>query len=911
MKRVNRRIDGRSQAENKGLTGKKGLSGGRSILLPAGLLIAALFTVFFSAQSGGAAGVISRNAPSAADGGPAYGISFINQAELLADERQFANGLAAGAAWDRYPLYWFYIEKSPGVFDWSRQDAAVKGTVEHGLQLDAILLGTPAFYTTNLLQSLQFPYQHPQREGTLSLTAVETARPLGLDEPVFTDGDAPGPNRTINPNNKWAVFVETAVKRYKPGGLLAQANSWPQGVGVSTWEMWNEADLSFFWDASLNDYARLLKVGYLAAKHADPGAQVMFGGLAMWQNQAFYDQVLTVFDGDSLAPGQGYYHDVMAIHNYSNPERSGAYTERVSEAMKKRGLDMPIWLNEAGVPAWDDYPGPTWEPLSPLRATQQEQANFTIQSAFYALSAGADALFYFQLYDGCGNQPAGTDFPPHNGELCDANNNYNGKPCAGDAYGLYRNPSDAACFRQHPQPESPRPAFAAYKTLTSYVHDVEPYWRTRAGAPHNTTTCPGADGPQEWIALYQPAAKKRIVGLWTRCGRKETTVIEATDPQGTALLVAADGTSQEIHATNGSYTITLPAATNRNPLPGQTINPVYGMGGEPLILIEHDYRDEAPTPTATSSSPPTATATSTSSCGQNMISNGDFEAATGWTLPSTAYPAAYSGDQAHTGSLSLRAGITRAQDNVFSYSTARQTVTAPTGSQDSLLRFWLYTRSSETTALKLPADLLALDKKDAAAAGDYQMVLILDSSGAVLERLIVDRLNDQAWQPYRFDLSRYAGRTIQVYFGVYNNGSGGVTAMYVDDVSLGSCAQATPVPTATPAATATLVPGQVHKSFMPAYFYDYPLGISGKISRENGPSLPEITVELDSGQRTISDAGGIYSFNDLQAGTYVIRPQKEGYDFQPALRTVTLPPGARGQDFIALPASQDPYPGRG
>ena len=44
-----------------------------------------------------------------------------------------------------------------------------------------------------------------------------------------------------------------------------------------------------------------------------------------------------------------------------------------------------------------------------------------------------------RLYDGCGNQPAGTNFPPHNGELCDEHNEYQGKPCAGDANGLFRN----------------------------------------------------------------------------------------------------------------------------------------------------------------------------------------------------------------------------------------------------------------------------------------------------------------------------------------------------------------------------------------------------------------------------------------------------------------------------------------
>jgi len=246
--------------------------------------------------------------------------------------------------------------------------------------------------------------------------------------------------------------------------------------------MWNEPDLDFFWDASLEDYARLLKVEYLAAKHADPSAQVIFGALANnWQRPDYYENVLDEFDGEVLAEDNGYFHDIVATHNYFVAWRSWYYLQRANEAMKAHGLPgKPIWLNESGVPAWDDYPGPVWDRFSPLRATQQEQADFVIQSAFHALSAGAKAISHFQLYDGCGNQPGGTDFPPHNGELCDENRQYNGKPCAGDANGLFRNPTDAVCFTQYPDPESARSVLTAYQVLTTYN-----------GNGHNFSNCYG------------------------------------------------------------------------------------------------------------------------------------------------------------------------------------------------------------------------------------------------------------------------------------------------------------------------------------------------------------------------------------------------------------------------------------
>lgn len=549
------------------------------LLLPL-LLVARQET---DASNGAAAAPVAETA-----GAPAFGVNFINSAEQLADQQQYANGLATGATWNRWPFYWFYIEQSPGSFNWSRHDTAVQADVANGLQTNAILLGTPGFYMSGGgLEAVN--YQHRPRQGVLALAGPETATPQGLYASVFSDGDTPGANKTINPDNKWAVFVHEAVNRYKPGGVLAQASGWPAGTGITHWEMWNEPDLDIFWDASREDYARLLKVGYLAAKHADPAAMVMFGALANnFAKLDYYEDVMAIYDGDALAAKYGYYHDILATHSYFYAWQSWLHVWRAGNTLAERGLEKPIWFNETGVPAWDDYPGPVWDAGSPLRATMEEQAAYAIQSALYATFAGADAIFHFQLYDGCGNQPQGTDFPPHSGELCDGSGQFNGKPCAGDANGLFRNPPDAACFRQHPQPETPRPNFTAFQVLTKHFHDVEPYWRERPGDPK----CLGPGGvevePQEWMAFYRPETRERIVGMWTLCGDAETAVLPAANPQGLACLVAPDGTETTIAAADGVYTIQLAGATNRNPFPGQSINAIYPIGGRPYLLIEPD-----------------------------------------------------------------------------------------------------------------------------------------------------------------------------------------------------------------------------------------------------------------------------------------------------------------------------------
>ena len=573
------------------------------ITLGGGLLLALLLV----AGPSGIRAMDDANAATSADASnsPAFGVVFISSAEDRAPgsprtpqslEQQYANGQQTGATWNRWPLYWFNIEQSPGVFNWATQDATVQADIAHGFQVNAILLGTPGFYTTNAARASRVPRSRP---GELSLDAVERATPLGLHEPVFSDGtDTPAPGKALNPANKWAVFVTAAVNRYKPGGVLAQANGWPAGVGITHWEMWNEPDLDIFWDASIEDYARLLKVGYVATKAADPNATVLFAGLANSYRNGdmfeYYRRVLTIFDADPAAAEHGFYHDILATHSYFHAWKSWYHVFRARGAMREFGFEKPIWLNESGVTVWNDYPGPVWDPQSALRSTEAEQADYIIQSAMYAMFAGADSIFHFQLYDGCGNQPAGTNFPPHDGELCDEDNEYQGKPCAGDANGLFRNPTDMLCFTQHPQPGTPRSSLSAFQVLTTHLTGIEPYWRTRQG---EANACPGQISPgdmtppQEIVAFYRDATGERVVGLWTLCGREETAIVDATSPDGRATLVYPDGRTQAIAAVDGHYTIDLPPATNRNPFPsGQSPNPLYPIGGSPVLLIEKDDR---------------------------------------------------------------------------------------------------------------------------------------------------------------------------------------------------------------------------------------------------------------------------------------------------------------------------------
>lgn len=206
--------------------------------------------------------------------------------------------------------------------------------------------------------------------------------------------------------------------------------------------------------------------------------------------------------------------------------------------------------------------------------------------------------------------------------------------------------------------------------------------------------------------------------------------------------------------------------------------------------------------------------------------NAGFEYDSGWHFPVTAYSAGYSTESWHSGARSARSGIRSIGDNRFSYSSVQQTVTIPSAPVSVTLSLWWNAFSTEAgspseTAVsnQIAQAVAAGTQPDESLAGDRQYILLLDAQGVVLKQLLWTRRNLQQWQPLTFDLSDYAGETVRLHFGVYNDGVGGVTSIFIDDVTLSTCA----IPTAdkgnaylpmickqsAPAPTPTFVPTAV------------------------------------------------------------------------------------------------------
>lgn len=284
------------------------------------------------------------------------------------------------------------------------------------------------------------------------------------------------------------------------------------------------------------------------------------------------------------------------------------------------------------------------------------------------------------------------------------------------------------------------------------------------------------------------------------------TVAAVNFSQSSAPFSFGSPTGQSIPGTaqNGSVRIAAGAVSTKNSylpfimkvLPSATPTPTETPTKTPTptptktsLISLTPTATKTKTPTSTLTRTPTRTPTSTTAC-YDAIQNGGFETTSTWELPATEYTASYSTAKARSGSWSMRTGIVNAADNRYSYSSARQTVTIPSTAYKANLKLYIYPISGESPlnpVSAMPKHLLVGPFGQAPLADDLQYVLILNQANQVLDTLLWQRSNSQSWTLKEFNLLGYAGYSIKIQFGTYNDGYGGITAMYVDDISLEIC----------------------------------------------------------------------------------------------------------------------------
>ncbi|MBN1873947.1 MAG: hypothetical protein JXA33_06940 [Anaerolineae bacterium] len=418
---------------------------------------------------------------------------------------------AAGSRWDRFDFRWNVIEDTQGDFDFSPHDTVVNRDLAHNINVVGILGSTADWATSNC----------PVRKSEDNAIVKVPGHPP-LPQAVKDDywwRPCPPDNLYLpwnDPDNYWGAYVYQTVSYF--------------GDRVMVWEIWNEPDLgTTFWTGSPADYAQLLKVGYQAAKAANPEATVLFAGLAYWANQDFYINVfesLTQLEG---ATENHYYFDVLSLHLYSNVYNMEVVANAIYENMTDKGVGYhPIWLTETGVPLWDEHPSGSASRYD-WSADIEEAAAYVIEGYAEAHATNIEKFFFFRMHDD---------------EMS-------------ESFGLIRNDYTL------------RPAYIAYQVTAHYLHGENQITRV--------DTASGARRITFWGTPHG-----RVDVLWNKLNDPITYTQPAILPAAT--LVTHQGQTRTLIAKNGVFTIPLESATAY-----LASDPdYYFIGGPPRLLIQED-----------------------------------------------------------------------------------------------------------------------------------------------------------------------------------------------------------------------------------------------------------------------------------------------------------------------------------
>ncbi len=353
-----------------------------------------------------------------------------------------------------------------------------------------------------------------------------------------------------DPKNVWATWVRSLAERF--------------AGAIDTWVMWNEPDVwsddnhARQWTGSLAQYYALLKTGYLAARSANPNATVLMAGLTYWWDAAygreqFFERLLRVITADASAKAHNFYFDGAVLQLYNNPRGLFDAPRIFQDLMTAHGiLGKPVWVNETNVVPWDD-------PVAPLtpdhfRATQDEQANYLIQSTAYALAGGVARMAVYKMVD---------DSPllKH----------------VEQAFGMVRADADF----------SVRPVFHAFQTC---LRELAPTPRAQL-----------LDlGTSNSVLLEQPSLGRRLTVTWNMTPDPVSITLAALG--ASAQVMDRFGGVQPLELDNdGHMQVTLAPATANTVLDYPN---AYFIGGEPRIIVEPLLDSYAPLPPTYANLPP-------------------------------------------------------------------------------------------------------------------------------------------------------------------------------------------------------------------------------------------------------------------------------------------------------------------
>ncbi len=248
---------------------------------------------------------------------------FLGMSAPRATPADFTAMAAGGVGTYRLLASWGAVQGTPGgAYDWRDVDRDVSAAAANGIQPLVTLYGSARFVSRD------------PRVAPIGTSAAQRG---------------------------WKSFVAAAVARYGPGGELWSAHPELPYTPVRAWETWQEQNNSFFWrgrDPSPKRYAKLLRLTDAAVSEADPGAEVLVGGMhrkplargsirgKTFLSRLYRTGVASRFDGVAAHPYDGRVSGVI---------RQVRGIRTVMDGAGDRA--KPIWVTELG---WSTKGPPGW-----------------------------------------------------------------------------------------------------------------------------------------------------------------------------------------------------------------------------------------------------------------------------------------------------------------------------------------------------------------------------------------------------------------------------------------------------------------------------------------------------------------------------------------------------------------------
>jgi hypothetical protein len=268
--------------------------------------------------------VLLLKAPSGAQALPPGFFGIVPQTPL--GKRDMQRMRAGGVETIRMPVSWGATQPGPNdEYDWSGFDKTVALAAENHLEVLPILFSTPAW--------------------------------LAHDERVL-------PVANARQRRAWGEFVQAAVERYGRFGEFwlehAPGSKHPlPKLPIKAWQIWNEENFFYFAKpVSPGQYARLLAVSKRAMRRADPGAELVLGGLFgdPPQGPPLAMNAVDFLDRLYQVPGVKANFDAVALHPYAadTADLRTLVEEMRRTEVRHRDARAGLYLTELGWGSQDD-----------------------------------------------------------------------------------------------------------------------------------------------------------------------------------------------------------------------------------------------------------------------------------------------------------------------------------------------------------------------------------------------------------------------------------------------------------------------------------------------------------------------------------------------------------------------------